>query len=132
MWDANTFSKNPERLPAGPVAHKLMTALVAQMRIKAPMSHDHFSAHGAHIQAWASHNRSGSSAGQAAAMDRCLHSAGPAASGPREWGCNGERNWCGQQRSDETVLNKTDREARPAGQSNGQPSIPAGLTRPKP
>ena len=54
VWDASTFSKNRDRLLDGDVAQRLLTAVVAQPRIKALMSHEHFSIGGTLIQAWAS------------------------------------------------------------------------------
>ena len=54
VWDASTFSKNRERLLAGDVAQRLLAAVVGQPRVKALMSHEHFSVDGTLIQAWAS------------------------------------------------------------------------------
>ena len=55
VWDASTFSKNRDRLLDGDVARRLLSAVMAQPRIKALMSHEHFSIDGTLIQAWASH-----------------------------------------------------------------------------
>ena len=55
VWDASTFSKNRDRLLEGDVARGFLTALVAQPRVKALMSDEHFSVDGTLIQAWASH-----------------------------------------------------------------------------
>ena len=43
VWDASTFSKNRDRLLAGDVAQRLLAAVVAQPRIEALMSNEHFS-----------------------------------------------------------------------------------------
>ena len=56
VWDASTFSKNRDRLLAGDVAQRLLTAVSAQPRVRALMSDEHFSVDGTLIQAWASHN----------------------------------------------------------------------------
>src|SRR5271154_3322163 len=55
VWDASTFSKNRDRLLAGDVAQRLLTAVVAQPRVRALMSDEHFSVDGTLITAWASH-----------------------------------------------------------------------------
>jgi hypothetical protein len=46
VWDASTFCKNRDRVLDGDVAQRLLTAVIAQPRIKALMSHEHFSANG--------------------------------------------------------------------------------------
>lgn len=55
VWDASSFSKNRERLLSGDVAQLLLAAVVAQPRVAALMSDEHFSVDGTLIQAWASH-----------------------------------------------------------------------------
>lgn len=55
VWDATTFSKNRDRLLDGDVAQRLLAAVVAQPRVRALMSDEHFSVDGTLIQAWASH-----------------------------------------------------------------------------
>ena len=53
-WDHSTFSKNRERLLEGDVAAKLLSAVLAQPRVKRLLSTDHFSVDGTLIEAWAS------------------------------------------------------------------------------
>ena len=53
-WDDSTFSKNRDRLLEGEVAAKLLSAVLAQPRVKRLPSTDHFSVDGTLIQAWAS------------------------------------------------------------------------------
>jgi transposase len=53
-WDRSTFSKNRERLLEGDIAAKLLSAVMAQPRVKRLLSTDHFSVDGALIEAWAS------------------------------------------------------------------------------
>ena len=53
VWDATTFSKNRDRLLDGDVAQRLLAAVVAQPRVRALMSDEHFSVDGTLIQAWA-------------------------------------------------------------------------------
>src|SRR3569833_563950 len=115
VWDASTFSKNRERLLAGDVAQRLLAAVVDQPRIKALMSNEHFSVDGTLIQAWASHKSFQPKAGREE----------PPAGGSGEAGRgrNGERDWRGQKRSNETHRSTTDADARLARKSNGQASI---------
>ena len=58
-WDHSTFSKNRERLLEGDIAAKLLTAVIAQPRVKRLLSTDHFSVDGTLIEAWASISRLG-------------------------------------------------------------------------
>jgi transposase len=53
-WDHSTFSKNRERLLEGDIAAKLLSAVLAQPRVKQLLSTDHFSVDGTLIEAWAS------------------------------------------------------------------------------
>jgi hypothetical protein len=50
----STFSKNRERLLEGDLAAKLLSAVMAQPRVKRLLSTDHFSVDGALVEAWAS------------------------------------------------------------------------------
>jgi transposase len=117
VWDASTFSKNRERLLAGDVAQRLLAAVIGQPRVKALMSNEHFSVDGTLIQAWASHKSFQPKAGSGDEP--------PASGGSDEAGRgrNGERDWRGQKRSNETHRSTTDGDARLARKSNGQASI---------
>ena len=53
-WDHSTFSKNRERLLQGDIAAKLLSAVMAQPRVKRLLSTDHFSVDGTLVEAWAS------------------------------------------------------------------------------
>jgi transposase len=118
VWDASTFSKNRDRLLDGEVAQKLLAAVVAQPRIQALMSHEHFSVDGTLIQAWASHKSFQPKPGSGGdGLPPADGGSGPAP------GRNAERDWRGQQRSNETHQSVTDADARLARKSNGQASI---------
>ena len=118
VWDASTFSKNRDRLLDGDVAQRLLAAVVAQPRIKALMSHEHFSVDGTLIQAWASHKSFQPKPG----ADAEPPAGGPA---PPPAGRNAESDWRGQKRSNETHASTSDPDARLARKSNGQASIMA-------
>ena len=51
-WDHSTFSKNRERLLQGDIAAKLLSAVMAQPRVKRLLSTDHFSVDGTLVEAW--------------------------------------------------------------------------------
>ena len=53
-WDHSVFSKNRDRLLAGNIAAKFLSAVLAQPRVKKLLSTDHFSVDGTLIDAWAS------------------------------------------------------------------------------
>ena len=53
-WDHSAFSKNRERLLEGDIAAKLLSAVMAQPRVKRLLSTDHFSVDGTLVEAWAS------------------------------------------------------------------------------
>ena len=54
VWDVTVFTKNRERLPEGDVARQFLATLLAQPRVKALLSDEHFSVDGTLIEAWAS------------------------------------------------------------------------------
>ena len=122
VWDATTFSKNRDRLLDGDVAQRLLAAVVAQARVRALMSDEHFSVDGTLIQAWASHK---SFQPKPEAGDD--NTPPPALPGPpvsdTPPGRNAEQSWRGQKRSNETHRSVTDPDARLARKSSGQASI---------
>ena len=81
------------------------------------MANEHFSVDGTLIQAWASHKSFQPKTGPGDEP--------PASGGSDEAGRgrNGERDWRGQKRSNETHRSTTDGDARLARKSNGQASI---------
>ena len=98
-WDHSTFSKNRERLLEGDVAAKLLSAVMAQPRVKRLLSCDHFSVDGTLIEAWAS-------------MKSFRPRDGSDDPPPSGGGRNREADFRGQKRSNETHASTTDPEAR--------------------
>jgi transposase len=97
-WDHSTFSKNRERLLEGDIAGKLLSAVMAQPRVKRLLSTDHFSVDGTLIEAWASMK-----------SFRLKDGSGePPATGGRNRGAD----FHGQKRTNETHASTTDPEAR--------------------
>ena len=97
VWDASTFSKNRDRLLAGEVAAEFLSAVVTQPRVAALLSDEHFSVDGTLIGAWASMK-------SFRPKDGSGEPPGP--------GRNGERDFHGERRSNETHASTTDPDAR--------------------
>jgi transposase len=104
-WDQTTFSKNRDRLLAGDVAARFLAAVLSNARVKRLLSSEHFSVDGTLIEAWAS-----------------LKSFRPkdGSGEPPAPGRNGERDFHGETRSNETHASKTDPDARLLRKSAGQ------------
>jgi transposase len=98
-WDHSTFSKNRDRLLEGEIAAKFLGAVLAQPKVKRLLSSDHFSVDGTLIEAWAS-------------MKSFRPKDGGGGDPPAGGGRNGEVDFKGQKRSNETHESTTDREAR--------------------
>jgi hypothetical protein len=103
-WDTTVFTKNRERLIESDIATKFMAAMLRQPRVKALLSDDHFadaalrgSVDGTLIVAWAS-----------------MKSFRPKDGGgtPPGPGRNGERDFHGEKRSNDTHASTTDPDAR--------------------
>ena len=107
IWHPTVFSHNRDRLMAADVAREFLAALMGLARVKALLSSDHFSVDGTLIDAWASMKSFQPKDGS-----------GP----PQGPGRNGERDFHGQKRSNETHASKTDPDARLYKKSDGQPS----------
>jgi transposase len=97
VWDVTVFTKNRDRLLEGEVAARFLGAVLAQPRVRALLSDEHFSVDGTLIQAWAS-----------------MKSFGPrdGSGGPPGPGRNGERDFRGERRANDTHASTTDPEAR--------------------
>ena len=98
-WDHSVFSKNRDRLLEGDIAAKFMRAVLEQPRVKRLLSTDHFSVDGTLIEAWASMKSFKPKDGSGEP---------PAARGGR----NGETDFHGAKRSNDTHASTTDPEAR--------------------
>lgn len=97
VWDHSTFSKNRDRLLAGEIAAKFLTAILDRPRVRRLLSSDHFSVDGTLIEAWAS-----------------MKSFRPRSdddSGDGGGGRNGLADFRGQKRSNDTHASSTDPDA---------------------
>ena len=108
-WDHSSFSTNRERLLEGDVAAKFLRAVLAQPKVKRLLSSDHFSVDGTLIEAWAS-LKSFRPKDKSDDEDQ---------GGP---GRNVERNFHGEQRSNETHRSTTDPDAKLYRKGDGQPA----------
>lgn len=104
-WDQTTFSKNRDRLLSGDVAARFLAEVLADPKVRRLLSTEHFSVDGTLIEAWASlksfHPKDGSDE-------------------PPAPGRNGERDFHGERRSNDTHASTTDPDARPLRKSAGQ------------
>ena len=97
VWDHSTFSKNRDRLLDADVAAKFLEAVLRHPKVKRFLSDDHFSVDGTLVEAWASLK-------SFRAKDGSDEPPGP--------GRNGERDFHGEQRTNDTHESKTDPEAK--------------------
>jgi transposase len=105
IWDATVFTKNRERLVEGEIASKFMAAVLSQPRVRELLSSEHFSVDGTLIEAWASMKsfRPKDGSGEPPAAGR-----------------NGERDFHGEKRSNETHASTSDPDARLYRKGPGQ------------
>jgi len=107
VWDVTVFTKNRDRLLRGEVAGKFFAAVLADPQVKPLLSSEHFSVDGTLIEAWASMKSFRPKDGSGT---------------PPGPGRNGERDFHGEKRSNETHASTTDPDARLARKSHGQAS----------
>lgn len=105
VWDVTVFTKNRERLLAGDIAVGFLRAILVDPQVKPLLSDEHFSVDGTLIEAWAS-----------------MKSFRPKNGGgePPADGRNGERDFHGEKRSNETHASTTDPDARLYKKAKGQ------------
>lgn len=107
VWDHSVFSKNRDRLLTSETAQAFLTALLGDPKVKRLLSHEHFSVDGTLLKAWASIKS---------------FQAKDGSGNPPEDGRNGERNFRGEKRSNESHASTTDSDARLYRKGNGQES----------
>lgn len=108
VWDASVFSKNRERLFNTAIAQGFLAALLEAPEVKRLLSWDHFTVDGTLLKAWAS-----------------MKSFRPkdGSGNPPDGGRNGERDFRGEKRSNETHASTTDPDARLYRKGNGRESV---------
>src|SRR5215831_16615859 len=98
VWDPTVFTKNRERMLSSDVARLFFQAVVEQARLMGLLSDEHFSVDGTLIEAWAS--------------QKSFQKKEGGDSGNRTGGGNGNADFHGQERTNDTHESKTDPEAR--------------------
>jgi transposase len=107
VWNHSVFSKNRDRLLTTEIAQDFLAALLAEPKVKRLLSHEHFSVDGTLLKAWASMKSFRPKDGSAS---------------PPRGGRNGERDFRGEKRSNETHGSTTDPDARLYRKGHGQES----------
>src|SRR5665648_53460 len=107
VWDHSTFSKNRDRLLDADVAAKFLEAVLRHPKVKRFLSDDHFSVDGTLVEAWASLKSFRARDGR---------------DEPPSPGRNGERDFHGERRANDTHESTTDPEAKLYRKGNGQPA----------
>jgi hypothetical protein len=97
VWDVTVFTKNRDRLLRGDVARRFLAAILVDPGVTPLLSSEHFSVDGTLIEAWASMKsfRPKDGSGEPPAAGR-----------------NGERDFHGEKRSNQTHASTTDPDAR--------------------
>jgi transposase len=105
VWDVTVFTKNRDRLLEGDIARGFLAAILADPRVVPLLSTEHFSVDGTLIEAWASMKsfRPKDGSGEPPAPGR-----------------NGEPDFHGEKRSNETHASTTDPDARLFKKAAGQ------------
>ncbi len=107
VWDHSTFSKNRDRLLDADVAAKFLEAVLRHAKVNRFLSDDHFSVDGTLVEAWASLKSFRAKDG---------------GDEPPSPGRNGERDFHGEKRANDTHESKTDPDAKLFRKGNGQPA----------
>lgn len=107
VWDHSVFSKNRDRLLTTEIAREFLAALLAEPKVKRLLSHEHFSVDGTLLKAWASMKSFRPKDGSGS---------------PPDGGRNGEQDFRGEKRSNETHESTTDPDARLYRKASGQES----------
>src|SRR6185436_275774 len=107
VWDHSVFSKNRDRLLDADVAAKFLEAVLRHPKVERFLSDDHFSVDGTLVEAWASLKSFRAKDGS---------------DDPPAPGRNGERDFHGEKRANDTHESKTDPEAKLYRKGNGQPA----------
>jgi len=105
VWDVTVFTKNRERLLEGDIANGFLRAILIDPAVKRLLSAEHFSVDGTLIEAWASMKSFKPKDGSGE---------------PPSPGRNGERDFHGEARKNDTHASTTDPDARLYRKSAGQ------------
>ena len=107
VWVPTVFTKNRERLLTAEVAHKFLAELLNHKEGRGLLSYEHFSVDGTQVAAWASMKSFRAKDGS---------------DEPPSGGRNGERDFHGETRSNDTHASTTDPDARLYRKADGRES----------
>jgi transposase len=107
VWDHSTFSKNRDRLLEADVAAKFLEAVLRHAHVKRFLSDDHFSVDGTLVEAWASLKSFRAKDGS---------------DEPPAPGRNGDSNFHGHKRANDTHESTTDPDAKLYRKGDSQPA----------
>jgi transposase len=107
VWDHSTFSKNRDRLLDADVAAKFLEAVLRHPQVNRFLSNDHFSVDGTLVEAWASLKSFRATDGS---------------DEPPSPGRNGERDFHGEKRSNDTHESTSDPQAKLYRKGSSQPA----------
>jgi transposase len=113
VWVPTVFTKNRDRLLEGEIAEAFFAAVLAEARRRGWLSDDHFTVDGTLLEAWASHKSFEPKTDRPDANRRRRR---------RAKGRNPNRNFRGEQRSNDTHESRTDPDARLAKKGKGHES----------
>jgi transposase len=105
VWDHSTFSKNRDRLLDADVAAQFLQAVLRHPKVQRFLSDEHFSVDGTLVEAWASLKSFRAKDGK---------------DEPPSPGRNGERDYHGEKRGNNTHTSTTDPDAKLYRKGNGQ------------
>ena len=114
VWDHSTFSKNRDRLLEADVAAKFLEAVLRHKKVKRFLSEDHFSVDGTLVEAWASMKSFRAKDGSGEPP--------PAGGDGQSKSRNGEVDFHGQKRTNDTHESMSDADARLYRKGKGQPA----------
>jgi transposase len=114
VWNATVFCKNRDRLLEAAVSAKLLRGVIEHRKVRRLLSREHFSVDGTLIEAWASMKSFRPKGDGDDNGPNHHHDRGP--------GRNGERNFHGEKRSNETHESTTDPDARLYRKGDGRES----------
>lgn len=115
VWDHSTFSKNRDRLLDADVAARFLEAVLRHPKVERFLSDDHFSVDGTLVEAWASLKSFRAKDGSDEPPSR------PGEGGQKK-SRNGERDFHGEKRANDTHESKTDPDAKLYRKGNSQPA----------
>ena len=124
VWDVTVFTKNRDRLLEGDIARGFLAAILADPQVTPLLSSEHFSVDGTLIEVWAELAKVPPASAGGMPAEGSMKSFRPkdGSGEPPGPGRNGDRDFRGEKRSNETHASTTDPDARLFKKAAGQAS----------